>query len=245
MTLRHRPLVPLVVCSSALWMLFACVPPTVEPSPVPRRIDHIIVAIDSLHRGIALLKEATGIAPVFGGVHAGRGTQNALLSLGGDSYLELLAPNPADARGPAAVASFAKYRNLTPVSWAARTTNADSLRTQLVARGERPAAVTPGSRSLSDGSILRWRTFAPWPGARENLLPFFIEWEPGAKHPSVEAPGGCELRTLRFVATNPDSVRRHLANAAIEVPIARGSADAIHLELQCGPRAVRLPAPAP
>ena len=228
-----------------MWAIGACATPNVVPSTVPGRLDHFIVAIDSLHRGIELLKEGTGITPVFGGVHSGRGTQNALLNLGAGAYLELLAPNPSDSRGAAAVASFAKYRSLTPVSWAARTTNADSLRATLLARGERDAEVRPGSRDLSDGSILRWRTLAPWPGARENLLPFFIEWEVRAVHPSLNAADGCALESVLFVSTNPDSVRRHLTNAAIDFPVIRGAADRIQLELRCGDRIMRLPPPAP
>lgn len=241
MIARPRALLSTVAALASVMSILSCIRHSAGPKAVPSQLDHIIVAIDSLDRGIAFLKEATGIAPVFGGVHPGRGTQNALMSLGAGAYLELLAPNPSDARGPAAVASFAKYRQLTPVSWAARTSNADSLRSALVAQGEADTDVRPGSRRLSDGNTLRWRTLAPWPGARENLLPFFIEWQPGAAHPSADAADGCVLTSMRFTAVNPDSIRRHLAKAAMGVAIDQAAADAIQLELRCGRRTVRLP----
>ena len=227
----------------AMCALAACAPPSVRPTPAPDYFDHVIVAIDSLDRGIALLKELTGIAPVVGGIHPGRGTQNALLSLGAGAYLELLAPNPSDRMGPSAVASYAKYRALTPVGWAARTTNADSLRTALLARGERAGEVRPGARALPDGRTLRWRTLAPWPGGRENLLPFFIEWAAAGPHPSADAPAGCTLESMQFIAVAPDSVRGHLANAGIHVSVTRGTSDRLQIALRCGARIVSLPTP--
>src|SRR4051812_10884651 len=60
------------------------------------RIDHVILGIDDLQKGIAELERATGVRAVFGGAHPGRGTQNALISLGENHYLEILAPNPDD-----------------------------------------------------------------------------------------------------------------------------------------------------
>jgi hypothetical protein len=222
--------------------LTGCAPRTTAVAPVPSRVDHIIVAIDSLERGIALLRELTGVTPVFGGVHTGRGTQNALLSFGAGRYLELLAPNPSDANGPAAVASFAKYRTLTPVSWAAYTPNADSLAAALVARGEAATEVRPGSRRLPDGRTLTWRTLAPWPGPRENLFPFFIQWELGPDHPSSTSPSGCRLEAMRFISQSPDSVSKRLRTADINVAVGRGPSDKLAIDLRCGSRTVTLPA---
>lgn len=225
--------------------LAACATSPARRAPVPVQFDHVMVAIDSIHRGIALLEGMTGVRPALGGVHPGRGTQNALLSLGPGRYLELLAPNPADAAGPRAVAEFAKYRTPTPVGWSARVTNADSLRALLVAAGERAGDPVPGSRRLPDGRTLGWRTLVPWPGPRQNALPFFIEWAPGAPHPASDAPGGCTLASMQLVARAPDSVRARLGNARIEASIVEGAADGVRLEMRCPRGAIVLPAPAP
>jgi hypothetical protein len=217
---------------------------TIEPEMLSA-IDHVILAIDSLDRGIALLRKATGVTPVYGGAHPGQGTQNAILSLGRGTYLELLAPNPQDSSGPAQVAEFARYRALTPVGWAVRTANADSLRTALVSRALPGGVVHPGSRRRRDGAMLSWKTVDPWGPVSEVLLPFFIQWDPSGAHPSSDAPTGCTLEALTFASPIADSVRVLLSKAALRVPVVQAPREAMSVTLDCLTGPVAFPAPVP
>src|SRR5690242_4693498 len=83
------------------------------------RVDHVILGINDLERGIEELERLTGVRAVFGGAHPGRGTHNALISLGGSQYLEILAPNPKD-ESPAWIGELKSLTTLTPVGWAAK-----------------------------------------------------------------------------------------------------------------------------
>jgi hypothetical protein len=196
-------------------------------------VDHVIVAIDTLERGIDLLRQSTGVAAALGGAHPGRGTQNALLSLGPRTYLELLAPNPADSAGPAQVEAFSAYRELTPTGWAAGTPNADTLRALLAARGLPGGVVAPGSRQRPDGTTLSWRTFAPWQDGSDWLLPFFIQWGATSAHPATSAPAGCTLIGLTLTSPSAESLRALLQTADLSVPVEQGPDKAITVTLEC------------
>src|SRR5713226_9790753 len=92
---------------------------------VPSLLDHILLGCNDLDRGISLVEERTGVRATFGGVHPGRGTQNALLSLGERRYLEIIAPDPKQT----SVQQFAVIKELTTprlIGWAVHPGNIDA-----------------------------------------------------------------------------------------------------------------------
>ena len=216
----------------------------VVPSTVP--VDHVILAIDSLDRGIDLLRNATGITPTQGGVHPGRGTQNALLGLGQGRYLELIAPNPDDtaasARATAATrgAYFRQFRSLTPIGWAVHVSDVGAERARLLRAGLRPGPITPGSRATGDRRLLRWQTLNPW-GQERGVLPFVIAWDATTPHPSATAPAGCVLSGLQIVSPSADSLRSAFVRAGWPVSIVRGAPEHLELTLACPDGARRFP----
>jgi len=231
-----------------LALIAACTPaPAVRtdhrpppPRPMSVDVDHVILGIDSLERGIELLRQATGVTAVFGGAHPGRGTHNALIGLGHGRYLELLAPDPHQPRTPE-TADLSALHALTPVGWAVRAANAEQVRDDARAHGLPGGFVRPGSRQRPDGSTLRWRTLNPW-GSESDLLPFFIEWAPDSPHPSMDAPGGCTLVELRLASPAADSLQASLRRGGVEVDVAHGPADAIFITLDCPTGRIRFPA---
>jgi hypothetical protein len=206
-------------------------------------IDHVILAIDSLDRGIELLHNATGVSAAPGGAHLGRGTQNALMSLGDGQYLELIAPNPADPSPPilgAVQLEFTQYKSLTPIGWAIRAEDAATERARLFARGLPVSELRPGSRTRADNRVLRWTTFDPWKG-HGGVLPFVIAWSSDTPHPSQTSPAGCTRADIEIVSPNADSLRTQFASAGWPVPIVDGPVEHLRIALGCERGTVHFP----
>ncbi|HKI04323.1 MAG TPA: VOC family protein [Thermoanaerobaculia bacterium] len=195
------------------------------------RIDHIILGIDDLQRGIEELERLTGVRAVFGGAHPGRGTQNALISLGEPHYLEILAPNPEDPGSAEASGELGKLTSLTPIGWAARGEDLPALRESLRGQGVQIGEVRPGARNQPDGTRLAWRTLAL--SSPSPLLPFFIEWDPVTAHPSATSPEGCRLTGFALEDPAPDTLRKPLQTAGIQVAVREGKESRIRISLAC------------
>ena len=197
-------------------------------------VDHIILAIDSLERGMDMFRRGTSIQPIYGGVHPGRGSRNALVSLGGGRYLEIIAPNPADTTksGAERKNALAKFHRLTPYGWAVQTNNIDSVSAEFIKQGFPRANVSAGARSRPNGKILKWRTLDPW-GTESTALPFFIEWDPSSAHPSTDAPTGCALRNVTVLSPNSDSMEALLIKGGIRVSVQKRRSESLRFMLRC------------
>jgi len=167
------------------------------------RVDHLVVGIRSLAEGIGQLKHLVGVEAAAGGTHPGRGTENALVSLGPGEYLELIAPQ-AEARLSDSDAKLRELDRLTIVAWAVAVDNADTVRETLKGAGFATTVPQHGSRVTPSGERLEWEVFKV-SDAKIAGAPFFIEWNDTTKHPSRTAPSGC-VRD-RFKIQTPASAR--------------------------------------
>src|SRR2546429_7923807 len=156
---------------------------------VPSLLDHILLGCSDLERGIAFVEEHSSFRAAFGGVHPGRGTQNALLSLGTRRYLEIIAPDPHQNISDERAIKLKKLTEPRLVGWAAHPGDIQVLAADLAKSGVAAEGPTPGSRKRPNGSVLHWKTLNLKDDAN-GLLPFFIEWSADSLHPSAEAPSG-------------------------------------------------------
>lgn len=187
-------------------------------------LDHIVYGAPDLTSGRDALEQCLGVRAGFGGKHSGRGTQNALLDLGGNSYLEIIAPDPEQSpRGPL---PFGVRDDMHPhlVGWAVRTQEIDSRARRSRAAGHDPGEVQTMQRRTPDGALLRWRLTRST--STDFLAPFLIDWD-DTPHPSRAAPAGCELIALRAEHPDPDLVARQLRALEVDLPVEQGPSPAL------------------
>jgi catechol 2,3-dioxygenase-like lactoylglutathione lyase family enzyme len=204
-------------------------------------LDHILLGCNDLQRGIAFVEQHTGVRAAFGGVHPGRGTQNALLSLGASGaqekgrYLEIIAPDPQQTDGTSPLLdTIQKLAEPRLVGWAAHPKNIEALAAQLKRYGIVADGPTPGSRKRPDGKELQWQTLNLRDDAN-SLLPFFIQWSANSVHPSVDAPSGCQLLRFELLTPDPAPMAIKLAKLTLSAPVIKGAAPQLHTVIQ-GPK---------
>jgi hypothetical protein len=187
---------------------------------VPISFDHLVLGIDDLDRGIAFVEERIGVRAAFGGVHPGRGTQNALLSFGNQRYFEIIAPDPKQTVQPQ-FPELPHLREPRLVAWAVHATDIAALAKKITEAGISIQPPSDGSRARPDGKILRWKSFR-LQDDRGGLLPFFIEWSRDSVHPSVDAPPGCRLERLFALTPEPKDLAALYHRLGVEVAVERG-----------------------
>jgi len=188
---------------------------------VPSLLDHILLGCSDLDRGIAFVEERTGVHAAFGGVHPGRGTQNALLSLGTRRYLEIITPDLAqpDARDPL-VTHLKKLSEPRLVNWAAHPGDLAAFAKKLREASVAFEGPTPGSRKRPDGRVLQWQTLTLKDNASWTL-PFFIEWSADSLHPSADSPKGCSLARFEAGTPDPEVFSKQIALLGLDLAITR------------------------
>lgn len=180
-------------------------------------LDHILLGIDDLDRGIAWVERHTGVRAVFGGVHPGRGTRNALLALGPESYLEIIAPDPAQA-SPVWFTQILGMSQPRLIAWAVHTSNLAALAETARLAGVAIDGPHDGARSRPDGKTLNWKLFHLQDDFG-GMLPFFIEWGRDWANPATDAPPGCLLTSFHLQSPDADELSRICQMLSVEVKI--------------------------
>ncbi|MCB0561201.1 MAG: VOC family protein [Lewinellaceae bacterium] len=190
-------------------------------------VDHLIYAAPTLERGMGQIEALLGARPVYGGQHLGYGTHNALLGLGPDVYLEVIAPDPAqpEAPRPLWIAADAVTEPRL-ICWAAKSADLDALVGKAHRHGIELGKVTAGSRARPDGQMLSWRLTDPRANPAVGIIPFFIDWGDSA-HPAQELPGVGALLSLEAQHPEADRVQSHLRLLGLALPVYPGPQPAL------------------
>jgi hypothetical protein len=213
---------------------------TLAVNEVPSLLDHILLGCNDLDRGIDFVEQGTGVRPTAGGVHPGRGTRNALLSLGERRYLEVIAPDPEQDQNHVeqfALKTLAHLKELSSphlIGWAAHPGDLEKFSALLRDAGIAFLGPWPGSRQRPDGKLLQWKSLN-LKDDQGGLLPFFIEWSADSLHPSADAPKGCRLASFGAVTPNPAALTKIIDLLQLDMLVSQGDKAALHATI-VGPK---------
>ncbi|MBA2965436.1 MULTISPECIES: VOC family protein [Ramlibacter] len=167
---------------------------------MPARLDHLVIAADTLAQGAAWCERTLGVVPGPGGQHPLMGTHNQLLRIATvnypRAYCEVIAVDP-QARPPgrrrwfdlddAALRQDLRQRGPRLVHWVAQVPDVQAAVAALARLGIDRGTPTAASRMTPRG-LLEWRITVRDDGARlfDGCLPTLIEW--GDTHPASALP---------------------------------------------------------
>ena len=180
-------------------------------------IDHLVYAAPDLPAAVAGVEERFGVRAQAGGQHIGLGTRNALLALGPQTYLEIIAPDPGQPK-PSVPRPFGVdgLRRGGLVSWALACDDIDAVVARARSCGYDPGEVAGGQRATPTGTVLRWRlTLNAMP---DSLIPFLISWG-DTEHPARSAPHRLTLEAFHLEHPDPASLAPLLTALDADVEI--------------------------
>ena len=177
------------------------------------RLDHIVLAADSLQQGVDYVRELLGVDIPKGGFHQTMATHNHLMQLGNEAYLEVIAIDPDAGQPPhprwfaldEAVMRAALAREPRLITWVMNTPDIHQLVESIDFDIGSP---TPLSRDS-----LRWEIALTDDGRLLNggMLPYCIQWH-SQPHPSHGmADLGSHLQTLTLHHNRPQWLADRLA----------------------------------
>jgi len=195
------------------------------------RIDHLVVAADTLDQGAAWCQQALGVPPGPGGEHPLMGTHNRLLRIATvdhpRTYLEIIAANPAQAAAAdgrrrwfdlddATLRTALRDQGPRLVHWVAQVPDLPGALTALAELDIDPGAIVTASRVTPRG-LLQWQITVRDDGRRlfDGCLPTLIAW--GDVHPAAGMAGsGVTLHRLAVRHPRANELRRAFAALGLQ-----------------------------
>lgn len=177
-------------------------------------LDHLIVAGPDLTAMTAWLESETGLVAAPGGRHPDQGTHNALVGLGADAYLELMAPDPSGAVDGTYRRTVSHLNEPELLTWCARTPDSATLAERATALGLNIDALD-GSRRTQSGTELRWSLTILGGHGFGGHVPFFIDWL-DTPHPALSMPRQAALIELRLEHPDPIGLANLLGALGVE-----------------------------
>lgn len=172
------------------------------------RVDHVSYAAehDGARATADRLGKLIGVDPVDGGVHPRFGTRNIIFPLAHERYVEVVECLDHPASDKALFGQAVKARSEAGggwLGWVVRVADIHEVE-ERVGRSS-----VEGNRHRPDGVELRWRQLGVRGLISDPQLPYYVEWEDEALHPSVGASTTVTIDGLQ-IAGDPARVAQWL-----------------------------------
>lgn len=220
-----------IAASSLSGWALAKGPTDVRETRIPAGLDHVVWAVPDLDEGIALITELTGVEPVSGGKAPGRKLpHNAILSMGGGSYLEVFCPARTGMTG--GWASTVADGQSHVVSYAVHVKDRfKQLLKRIAATDLTHTDPREMGRVKPDGVALNWELMKIAGSSFDNVLPFYIDWLDSSPHPSKSSPSGVEIEELLVAHPQAESVSDIYRTLGIHSQVIRSNRSSINIYL--------------
>jgi hypothetical protein len=182
------------------------------------KLDHLVIAADSVEQGVDYIRSELGVQIPKGGVHKTMGTHNHLMQLGNNCYLEVIAIDP-----DGAIPDQPRWFNLDDslmreslrqqprlITWVVNTADIDKL--------SRNSVFQIGAATELSRNNLRWKIALTEDGRllANGYLPYIIQWL-STPHPSdAMADLGCRLVSLDIHHNRADWLASMLKSVAAD-----------------------------
>ena len=183
------------------------------------RIDHFMYAVPSLDEGMSWAENTFGTEAAYGGEHVGLGTRNALMSLG-NTYLEIIAPDPAQPLEGTFGEALAGLSKGGLVTWCAEDTLTE-VANSLSALDVSTSGPNRTRRQTTDGGIMEWELLFPSKSPFRGCMPFFIDWL-DCDNPKDTNPVAGQFQSLSISNPSADNLQKILNSIGLKVPVISG-----------------------
>lgn len=191
-----------------------------------RRIDHVVYCVPNLDEAVQSIHNLTGIKPIIGGKHQTKGTKNALLNLGNQCYLEILAVDKDNKKIKEnrwmGIDHIEGHAQMTRWSMKGNIIEKDS---QILKEfNPKMGVIDEGSRKTSNKSLLKWQMILPLSSPKVEIMPFVTDWTESKSHPTDNLKEGCTLIKLQFEHPEPNKIQIVFDKLKIDTNVLKGDA---------------------
>lgn len=186
-------------------------------------LDHLVITTPDLASACDEFEARLGVRPVEGGRHPQFGTHNALLGLGGDAYVELIAIDPSAPTRESHPFELDTVTGTGACTFAVHPDDLDAAARVLSTLGFDVGPAGPGRRSTPEGTELSWELTAPL-ATGHWLVPFLIDWQ-GGPSPADSIVPRVELSGWGASHPEADAINRALESLGVPLPVVVGEPD--------------------